>query len=71
LFTHGAKEVDALISIQGGGLAGAAGHDDGSHAEVDEALGVLGGRRRVEAAVVGEQRHQGDAHAFEHRCSQG
>ena len=65
---HGDQQVAALVGVERGRLSGGAGDEHGPHAGVDQPGGVVGGGRGVDLALVVEQRHEGDADAFEDRA---
>ena len=62
---HREQQISSLLGIERCGLAGAAGDHDRVHTCIDEAGGVVGGGRRVDLALLVEQRDERDAHPGE------
>ena len=68
---RGGAQLEALVDAERPRLAGRAGHDDGRDPAFDEVDGVLDGLLDEQAAVVVEERDEGDAGAGEEGSGHG
>ena len=64
-------QLEALVDVERPRLAGRARHDDGGDPALDEVDGVLDGLLDQQAAVVVEERDEGDAGAGEQGSGHG
>ena len=67
----GGAQLEALVDVERPRLAGRAGDDDGGDPALDEVDGVLDGLLDEQAAVVVEERDEGDAGAGEEGSGHG
>jgi hypothetical protein len=57
----GPHEPAPLVGVEREGFPRRSGHEDGSHAELDELAGEVGRGGGIDGAVAVEDRHEGDA----------